>query len=97
MGKGNVVTLPKQPQLEGMKDDLDQELTDLAVEFETVRDERIAKQTIERQKKSALELKMNEKGVTHYRDSETGIEAYFEVERNLKVKRIKQDKEEETG
>ena len=61
----------------------------MSVNFETARDERIEKGTVEKKAKSLLETRMNEKGITHYRDSENGIEAFFEVERNLKVKRIK--------
>ena len=93
----NVTPLRGQSQLEGMKDEVDLELRGLAVDFETARDERIAKGQVEKQKKAALELKMNEKGVAHYRDTEAGIEAYFEVEKNLKVKRIKVEKKDETA
>ena len=77
-----------------MQDKADEELTGLAVEFETARDERVAKGTVERIKKNALEIKMNEKSLTHYRDSSAGIEVYFETQRNLKVRRIKDEGEE---
>jgi hypothetical protein len=69
-----------------MKDKEDKELTDLAVKHGTARDERMVKGREEKTAKSALEVKMDEKGVTHYRDPETGVEAWFEVKRNLKTK-----------
>lgn len=92
---GTVATIPRQPQLEGMKEEVDQELTDLAIQYETERNKRQAAAIIEGQRKGALELKMNEKGVAHYRDHEAGIEAFFETTKNLKVKRIKQEPDDD--
>jgi hypothetical protein len=62
-----------QQQFEVMADKKDKVLTKLAAEYVDARDRRMACGDIELEKKVALQLKMQEKGLTSYRDPDTGM------------------------
>lgn len=92
-------TRPKQELIPGTENRLDKKLSGLAQEYAETRDERMAILTVEVERKAALMAAMVEKGVTFYRDPETGLEAELvEGERKVKVRHPKdEDVEDEAA
>lgn len=86
LGNGNETpTVEEQAQLDGMKDKADKTLTKLAKEVHALTTERMQIHAKEREKRSALSLKMAEKERKIYRVPGTNLVAQLNSTEKLSV------------